>query len=371
MAATLSSLIPVFGFNGDGSFKIAPPPAVMQFPGVPQLARNFGNWIGLSGTGTDVNASAGIGLPFAGFAGDIVGRVNNAIPGLAGKIPEGLVNYEQALVSSVTNKLTKDIPGGLFKSSQWGIFRSDATLTPVTTWDSVIKVDYRHEMKISDFPVERGNFASYNKVQVPFDIRISFAIGGEGGTTARATFLAQLETAVQSLDLFVVVTPEAFYPRANLIHMEYSRESRRGLNLLVVEVWVQEVRTTEGASFTDMSTGRTPTFNPTVTTGSQQPTFVGPPQDIKVKISGIGTLPGGSETPGSLSAGTLSTGAGETTPTTEVVTAEAALDMPTRNASGTSISRVPPNMPLALAIPNPADSMLLGQDLAAVADGVF
>jgi hypothetical protein len=62
--------------------------------------------------------------------------------------------------------------------------------------------------------------------------------------------LAKLELAVQSLDFYSVLTPEAVYTKANLVHLEYSRESKRGVNLLVVEVWVQEVRPASGPAFT-------------------------------------------------------------------------------------------------------------------------
>ena len=42
----------------------------------------------------------------------------------------------------------------------------------------------------------------------------------------------RLEKAVKSLDLYKVATPEAVYTSANLVHMDYRREARRGINLL-------------------------------------------------------------------------------------------------------------------------------------------
>ena len=87
-------------------------------------------------------------------------------------------------------------------------------------------------------------------MQIPYDIRISFAVGSGGSPAKRSDLLAQLELAVQSLDFYSVITPEAVYTKANLVHMEYSRESKRGVNLLVVEVWVQEVRPAAGNAFT-------------------------------------------------------------------------------------------------------------------------
>ena len=277
MADLLTTLTPVFGFNPDGSFKIAPLPAVLQFPGVPALIGGFGNQIGIRGGGVDVNASAGQGLPFSGLSGGLAQGINTAAAGVGGPLAGGVSPFGQSLGASLTPAMTQDTPGALFQDNYWGIFDTD--MHRIAAWDSVIKIDYRHEMKIADFPIERGAFASYNKVQVPFDIRISFAIGGArggagggngSGVAAREQFLSQIEKAVQSLNMYIVCTPEAIYPQANLTHMEYSRESRRGLNLLVVEVWVQEVRLPEGAAFTDMNAGRSATYLPGVNTGGQQ-----------------------------------------------------------------------------------------------------
>ena len=275
-------LIPVYGFNPDGSFNTAGAPGVLQFPGVPPLQGGFGNVIGIAQGAGDVNASAGLGLPFSGItpgAGGMAQGINVNAPGISGPLAGDVSPYGMALSASLVAPMTEDQPGALFLKPIWGIF--DKNMQEVANWDSVIKVDYRHEMKIADFPIERGAFASYNKVQVPFDIRISFAIGS--GTMQRTEFLAQLERAVASLDMYVVVTPEAIYPQANLTHMEYSRESRRGLNLLVVDVWVQEVRISAGATFTDNTSGKSPTSDASTNVGSVQPKEV-KPEDLHLSI---------------------------------------------------------------------------------------
>jgi hypothetical protein len=65
--------------------------------------------------------------------------------------------------------------------------------------------------------------------------------------------------------------------------MEYSRESRRGLNLLVVDVWVQEVRISAGATFTDNTSGKSPTGAANTNVGSVQPKEV-KPEDLHLPI---------------------------------------------------------------------------------------
>ena len=248
-------LNPVFGFGAHGGYAAAPFPAVLQFPGVPMLSGGFGASIGLSGGGVSVGLTAAAQAGFAGLSGNLSvnlgfasGTLNLGAAGIGGSLSGGFSPYGLSLRMSLPPLLTQDFPGGLFAGAKWGIF--DNNSQPVAAWDSVIKVDYRHDMKISDFPVEKGNFASYNKVQVPYDMRISFAVGSGNGMAKRSDLLVKLEQAVKSLDFYSVLTPEAVYTKANLVHMEYSRESKRGVNLLVVEVWVQEVRPTEGDTFT-------------------------------------------------------------------------------------------------------------------------
>jgi hypothetical protein len=221
------------------------------------LAGGFGASIGLSGGGVSVGLTAAAQTGFAGVQGGLSvnlgfasGTLNLGATGVGGSLDladGGFSPYGLALRYALPPLLTQDHPGGLFAGAKWGIF--DSNSQPVATWDSVIKVDYRHDMKISDFPVEQGNFASYNKVQTPYDIRISFAVGSGDGLAKRSDLLVKLEQAVQSLDFYSVITPEAVYTKANLVHMEYSRESKRGVNLLVVEVWVQEIRPTAGDTF--------------------------------------------------------------------------------------------------------------------------
>ena len=64
----------------------------------------------------------------------------------------------------------------MFAGPQWGIFRAGQ---PVIIGDSVIGVDYRREWRVSDHSLEKGAFASYDKVAVPYDVRVTFAFSGK------------------------------------------------------------------------------------------------------------------------------------------------------------------------------------------------
>ena len=132
----------------------------------------------------------------------------------------------------------------LFNKPQWGVFKEGKSIADA---DSVLTFDYRQDSKVSDYPQEKGAFQSYNKVATPFDARVQLT---KGGTEAdRAAFLASIETAAASLDLFDVVSPEKVYRSANLERFDYRRTAQAGVGLITVDLWLTEVRETVETRF--------------------------------------------------------------------------------------------------------------------------
>jgi hypothetical protein len=133
--------------------------------------------------------------------------------------------------------LIADSPGliAAFGPPQWGIF--DQNGSPILVVDAVADVEYARDYRISDYPQEEGAFASYNKVQVPYQAKVGFFVA-----QSREQFLNGIEAKLKSLDFFTVVTPEIRYPSANLTHFGYRRDVRSGVTLIKVEVWCEEVR---------------------------------------------------------------------------------------------------------------------------------
>ena len=145
----------------------------------------------------------------------------------------------------------------MFQAPQWGIFTKGGQ--PVAVADSVVGVDFRREARISDYPLEQGAFESYDKVQMPFDIRVRFAVtnsvdlpslGSLGMSSQRKDFLTAIDRAFKSLDLYMVTTPDATYQSVNITHYDYRRELKGGATLLVVDVWMEEVRVNAQAEYT-------------------------------------------------------------------------------------------------------------------------
>lgn len=120
---------------------------------------------------------------------------------------------------------------------QWGLYRQGR---PVVVCDNVLGFDHKVDWAIADHPLERGSFESFNKVAIPFDVRLIFSAGGSEGN--RAALLSSLRAIAGDLKLYDAVTPEAVYRDVNIVHLDYRRTAQSGAGLLVVAVWCQEIR---------------------------------------------------------------------------------------------------------------------------------
>lgn len=156
-----------------------------------------------------------------------------------------LLSYSQAGVALLAADAFAAIVGALGIGPQWGLFRFGL---PAIFADSVVAFDYRQDWTVSNYPLEQGAFESYDKVQVPFGIRLQFAKGGS--PLERQAFLASIALQAGTLAIYDVITPEAIYPNVNIVHYDY-RRSAENVGLLVVDVWVVEVRQNAQALFTN------------------------------------------------------------------------------------------------------------------------
>jgi hypothetical protein len=106
--------------------------------------------------------------------------------------------------------------------------------------ESVLGFDFAREARISSFPIEGGGFASYNKVQLPANPVVTLAL--EGSLSDRTAFLNLINAACTSTDLFSIVTPEIIYYNYNVTRYTYSRRASQGATLLIVDIYLEEVR---------------------------------------------------------------------------------------------------------------------------------
>lgn len=150
---------------------------------------------------------------------------------------------------------------------------------------SVVDFEYKQDWNISTAPVEQGGFQAYNKVQLPFDIRMRVAAGGAlqnreslltildnlanaglsagipGAPTIVNTFLSapsllsgvvsSITGTASAIPLFNVLAPEKIYLNMSVSHYDYKRTSINGLGVIVADIWLLEIRQTATSSFTN------------------------------------------------------------------------------------------------------------------------
>ena len=164
------------------------------------------------------------------------------VPNLPG-VP-GLNRNSAGYVAAALTIVGELLPLGLF-GQKWAIINKSgaAALSP----DSFVDFEYREEHKIPNYPIEQGSFRSYNKISLPFDIRITVTCSGNG-RMKKSQFLAAIDKLLFGLDLVSVVTPEVTFMNCNLVHVDYRRESNRGATLIIAQLWFQEVRIAQSAA---------------------------------------------------------------------------------------------------------------------------
>lgn len=184
------------------------------------------------------------------------------IPGIP-DIPDfkGLVSSgTDALISFGGATLIRKIFG-----NQWGVFNQFGI--PILLADTVYSVKYQNNSQVSQAPVEKGTFTSYNKVQNPYQASVTMVRGG-GDPALRGVFLAQLETLSKSTLLFNVVTPEYVHRNAAISGFDYARNPQDGARMIAATLYLEEVR--EGVVSYETKETENPEDSPKVDAGEQQ-----------------------------------------------------------------------------------------------------
>lgn len=126
----------------------------------------------------------------------------------------------------------------VFDKKIWGIVNEFGI--PILLADSVVGMSYDAGNTISNMPIEKGSFASYNKVNAPSMATVTMA-KSSGGALGRGAFHAQLEALLKSTIKFNVITPEFVYMNYSMIGINFSREAQDGCTLIKFNVELQEV----------------------------------------------------------------------------------------------------------------------------------
>jgi len=174
----------------------------------------------------------------------------------------------KGLVSSGTDAIISFGGATLIRmifGNQWGVYNQFGV--PILLADTVYSVKYQNNSQISQAPVEKGTFTSYNKVQNPYQSVVTMARGG-GSAALRGAFIAQLELLSKSTLLFNVVTPEYVHRNAAITGFDYARSPQDGARMIIANLYLEEVR--EGQVNYEAVEAENPEDSPRVDTGEQQ-----------------------------------------------------------------------------------------------------
>jgi hypothetical protein len=180
----------------------------------------------------------------------------------------------RTLVTAILRSFQSGVQWGIF--TQTGAALADTTLFGATNELltilgiqklSTTSVGYVKDSKVSDFPVEQGGFASYNKVQMPSTAEVVMSFSGND--SERAAFLASIDAAQKSTNLFSVVTPDARYINHVIERYSYERTQNEGAYHIIVKINLKEVRQVT-SSFALIENPKSPNASPQQNGGKVQ-----------------------------------------------------------------------------------------------------
>jgi hypothetical protein len=122
---------------------------------------------------------------------------------------------------------------------QWGIFLDGESVIAAA---NVLSFTYKSEFAVADYPLEEGSFESYDKVQIPFDVRMRFS--------GRQDLLdSALAIAGDKTNFYTAVTPKGVYPSCTVTHVDYAQTATDGVDLVKVDIWLLNILVAAGTSF--------------------------------------------------------------------------------------------------------------------------
>jgi hypothetical protein len=162
-------------------------------------------------------------------------------------------------------------------------------LKPVVTPDSIRDFGYSNEWSIMTAPTQNGAFADYNRVDNPFEVTLRMTKGGT--ERDRQNFLKQIE-ALDSTQLYDIITPEKTYRSMSLMRYEIHRDGEKGAFWLSeVDLTFREVRVvTAQYSRTSISLPINPSAVNPQNNGTQQAQLPVNPPSVAATVGAPGNI---------------------------------------------------------------------------------
>lgn len=124
------------------------------------------------------------------------------------------------------------------------------------TPDSFVVVEVGAEATVSTAPVEQGAYSTFNKIQRPPELHVTFTVEGwtafsgaipnltNFSTTSRSNVLETLEKMRTTAGLYDIETPDKTWTSCDLVKYDYRTRSNNGPTLLTVTAVFQTIQKT-------------------------------------------------------------------------------------------------------------------------------
>lgn len=204
-----------------------------------------------------------------------------------------LVRANQAIgtVKLAVGAVQKFLGSAAQTKPTWGIF--DAAGKQVVAPDSFLEFNNANEWRVSDFPLQDGQFSSFNKVIIPYTASLKLSKGGS--LQDRKNLLDQIAAIAGDTKIYSILTPERPYLNVNITSYTIRRMGQEGAYFFAdLEIHFRNIQqTTSQYSTTTANTAnaQNPVATPPNNLGTQFPQLTVPPAVQAVVKTAIANVP--------------------------------------------------------------------------------
>ena len=130
--------------------------------------------------------------------------------------------------------------------SAWGIYEKDLSSIALE-FDGFVEFGIDNASQIAGYRIEEGQFASYNKVDSPYEIALTGV--KTGSINEIDAFLRKLDLISNDIKLYSIVTKGQIYNNANMLRYSYRRSPEAGFNLIYVTMIFVQIQSTDEVQF--------------------------------------------------------------------------------------------------------------------------
>lgn len=139
-------------------------------------------------------------------------------------------------IAQATNLLSRVLGFGY-----WAIVDSE-TQNNIATFDTFYDFSFTQDSNITTYPIENGDFVSYNKQNNPYTINVTLIKSGLTIPYLKKQFVSNLSVYVNTAKLVDVITPQGAYLQNSLSNLSYVSDPEDNSDMIIARVTIKEVK---------------------------------------------------------------------------------------------------------------------------------